>query len=157
MASRPIINDRLARLIEFQQELLTAEGRTKFLSELVETGDLDGACERRDLPKTQVKAWLAAHADIDDAVDRVLKRYSHQMVAETLEIADESKDAKMMIKARMDVAGMWNKPAYGPSIKVDHNVTVGISDALRAISDRRRQMSAPDDIEDAVIMDRSVL
>jgi hypothetical protein len=153
-----VMQDRLARLIDFQRELLTVEGRSRFLNELMETGDLDEACVRRDLPKTQVKAWLAAHADIDDAVDRVLKRYSHQIVAETLEIADESGDAKLRVKARMDVAGMWNKPAYGPTMKVEHNVTVGISDALRQISERRR--SKPTDlesVEDAEIISGDVL
>lgn len=131
-------NDRIARLIEWQRFVLTDAGRSEFLQRLELCGDVDMVCRDMDLPRGQVVAFLAHHADLDDAADRALKRYSHRLVADTLEIADESGDAKLMVGTRLKVASMYNRPVYGDSVKIDHSVTVGISSALQAISERRR-------------------
>lgn len=151
-------NDRIARLVEWQKFVLTEAGRSEFLQRLEMSGDVDAVCRDMDLPRGQVVAFMAHHAELDDAADRALKRYSHRLVAETLEIADESDDAKLRVGTRLKVAGMFNRPVYGDSVKIDHSVTVGISSALQAISERRRAaVSAPSDISDAVIVDGPVL
>jgi hypothetical protein len=152
-----IINDRIARLIEWQKHVLTEAGRSEFLQRLALSGDVKAVCEDMDLPVTQVVAFLAHHAELDDAAYRALKRYSHSLVAETLEIARESGDAKLHVSTNLKVAGMFNRPVYGDSVKIDHTVTVGISSALQAISERRRAQVAAPDISDAVVVSRETV
>ena len=152
-----IMNDRIARLVEWQKFVLTEAGRSEFLQRLEMCGDIDDVCRDMDLPRGRVVAFMAHHAELDDAADRALKRYSHRLVAETLDIADKSEDAKLMVGTRLKVASMFNRPVYGDSVKIDHTVTVGVSQALQAISERRRAAvvgavgSAPD-ISDAEVV-----
>ena len=136
-------NDRIARLIAWQEFVLTERGRSEFLQRLLLVGDVDDVCREMDLPPSRVVAFLAEHGELDEAADRALKRYSHKLVAETLEIADASGDDKLRVGARFKVAGMYNRPVYGDSVKIDHQVTVGVSQALQMISERRRAIAAP--------------
>ena len=153
------MNDRVARLIEWQKFVLTDDGRSEFLQRLAMSGDVDSVCRDMDLPRNQVIAFMAHHAELDDAADRALKRYAHSLVAETLDIADETADAKLRVGTRLKVASMFNRPVYGDSVKIDHTVTVGISSALQAISERRRAsaVTAGSDISDAVVIDAAIL
>lgn len=152
-------SDRIARLVEWQKSVLTDAGRGEFLQRLEMYGDLDEVCRSLDLPRGHVVAFLAHHAELDDAADRALKRYSHRLVSETLDIADSSADPKLMVGTRLKVASMYNRPVYGDSVKIDHSVTIGISSALQAISERRRSIAAPSapDISDAVVVPRETV
>lgn len=146
-------NDRIDRLIAWQEFVLTERGRNEFLQRLLLCGDVVDACREMDLPPSRVVAFLAEHAELDDAADRALKRYSHGLVAETLEIADASGDDKLRVGARFKVAGLYNKPMYGDVVKIDHQVTVGVSQALQVISERRRALARDMPMVDAGVVD----
>lgn len=83
-----ITNDRLARLVEWQESVLTEAGRDEFLQRCARVLHLDEVCRELDLPRDRVLAFLAGHADLNAAARAAMEWYAHHLVAEAKTIAD---------------------------------------------------------------------
>lgn len=141
-------NLAMSRFVEWTNEIGSEDGKKLFLLKVANDGGVYNYCKNGGLPFGQVAAYLAFNKELDSECKRLLTYVSHQLAAETIDIADESNDAKLRVSARIKLASLYNRDDYGDTVKVDHQVTHGISDALRIISERRLSEKSMGDLPD---------
>lgn len=159
---RPVRNDRINRLIEWQRFVLTEEGREEFLQRLVGSGDLDEVCREMDLPRGRVLAFVASHVELSEAARGILEMQAHVMATEALEIADEQKAAvkedgseydpdvprdRLRVDTRLKLIEKWNRKAYGKVVEHKHDVTVDLGERLRRAMERAAGRVLPAEVD----------
>jgi hypothetical protein len=128
--------DRFARYQAFAAHVLTAEGREEFLQRVEEAGSIEEAARVLDLPEKKVMALVAMYRELSEGAGAVLKLKTHELRAETLEIADGSGEPKLMIEARKDLSEVWNREDYGQRLKVEKSVRLEVDAGLLGAAER---------------------
>jgi hypothetical protein len=144
-----VIVDRLVRYSEWVSSVETPVGRERFLSECARVGDVGEVCRELDLPRGRVVAFLAQNAEMDQAVNRALKRYGDELVSEAKEVADASGAAGLIVKTNLKIAGYYNE-RYRESVEVKHSGVVTFSAALQQIAERRMKTIGSGSTQDVV-------
>jgi hypothetical protein len=143
--------DRLARFVEktspegsegtleemFQRMTTAPDGVTGVRPE-----GLPAVCAAWDVPYGRVLAWLMADVRRYAMYQRALEVAAHQLVAETVDIADEG-DAmtvqrdRLRIATRFQVARAHAPKLYGEQMEVKHTGEITMSMALAQIAAKR--------------------
>ena len=132
-----------------------------FLDDVSEIG-LTKACEARVWTVGATLNWIRDDDGRLAWYEGALRTKSEALAHETLEIADGSGEAKLMIDTRFKVAGKWYRERYGEKVDVQHGGVVGgLTIVLPELSvEQQAQLVAPvrverieNVVEDAVVIE----
>lgn len=97
------------------------------------------ACMAIKMPYTLMHAHVKATPELKARYDSVRAANADRAIHETIEIADDVKDAaeaaavaaaKLRIETRQKAASKWDKEDYGDTVRVEKSITVSVDQGL---------------------------
>lgn len=120
----------------------TAETANRICSELADGNSLMTICAATDMPSREtVYKWLGKRERFADDYARARDKQADHFAAEIIDIADTEKDsakARNRIDARKWYAGKVRPRSYGDKQQIEHDVSGGLADVLKAIDGNTR-------------------
>lgn len=110
---------------------------------------LPAICQDWDVPYGRVMTWLMADAERYAVYSRALEVQAHALVAETVEIADDTVNDvardKLRVETRFRVAKHHAAKVYGDKVDVNHNVTPVFSVVINTGAAQPQRVVSGDD------------
>jgi len=99
---------------------------------------------RKSMPSRQtILAWRYAHPEFDKAYKKATEAYTEALVDQALDIVDNGDDpkkSKVQADFRMWLASKLNRRQYGDKLEIEQRVTLDISKALLAATERMKSI-----------------
>jgi len=147
----PILDNGFGKMLQWERDKGSDE-TLEFICERIAEGEkMRSICKRKGWPYSYVAKWIAVTPEATAAYQAALELWADDLAQHTLDIADESKDAKdgvgvssakLRVDTRMKLASRWHKARYGETPGVVLNAQSG---SLIAILSSLPPLTAPEE------------